>query len=169
MSKAPAAEIDEHHWLTAARHRPSRHCNLRPRADDISLVVIHCVSLPEGEYGNGAPERLFTGELDCSEHADFHDLQGLRVAPHLLIDRAGEIVQFVPFDQRAWHAGVSSWNRRHGCNDFSIGIELEGDVGSGYTDVQYARLHMVLLALCKHYPGLGIERLVGHQDIAPGR
>ena len=104
------------------------------------LIVVHCVSLPEGEYGTGAPQRLFTGELDCAEHPSFADLAGLRVAPHLMIDREGQIEQFVSFDKRAWHAGISSWRGRNSCNDFSIGVELEGSVEDDYTVDQYRTL-----------------------------
>ena len=157
------------HWLDGVRSHVSSHCNARPNPQDISLVVIHSVSLPEGEYGGGAPERLFTGTLDCSGHASFADLEGLQVSPHALIERDGSIVQFVPFDQRAWHAGESCWAHRPGCNDYSIGIELEGDVASPYTAQQYASLHNVLVTLCQHYPGIAVDRIVGHQEIAPGR
>lgn len=135
----------------------------------VELIVVHCVSLPEGEYGNGAPQRLFTGELDCAEHESFADLQNARVAPHLLIDRQGRIEQFVAFNQRAWHAGVSSWRGRSGCNDFSIGVELEGAVADIYTDEQYRALIQLVIHLFEAYPQISADAVVGHCDIAPGR
>lgn len=168
--------IDSTHRLTDARWRPSEHCD-RPRSkDDQALdvfqcdaIVVHCVSLPDGEFGTGAPARLFTGELDCTEHPSFSDLEGLRVAPHLLIDRRGDIVQFVAFDRGAWHAGQSSWRGRPSCNRFSLGIELEGTLATGFTDAQYVALTEVCAALCAHYPSLSPSAIVGHQEIAPGR
>lgn len=168
--------IDSTHRLADARWRPSEHCD-RPRSkDDQALdvfqcdaIVVHCVSLPDGEFGTGAPARLFTGELDCTEHPSFSDLEGLRVAPHLLIDRRGDIVQFVAFDRGAWHAGQSSWRGRPSCNRFSLGIELEGTLATGFTDAQYVALTEVCAALCAHYPSLSPSAIVGHQEIAPGR
>ena len=168
--------IDSTHRLADARWRPSEHCD-RPRSkDDQALdvfqcdaIVVHCVSLPDGEFGTGAPARLFTGELDCTEHPSFSDLEGLRVAPHLLIDRRGDIVQFVAFDRGAWHAGQSSWRGRPSCNRFSLGIELEGTLATGFTDAQYVALTEVCGALCAHYPSLSPSAIVGHQEIAPGR
>ena len=168
--------IDSTHRLAEARWRPSEHCD-RPRSkDDEALdvfqcdaIVVHCVSLPEGEFGTGAPARLFTGELDCNEHPSFSDLDGLRVAPHLLIDRQGHVEQFVAFDRGAWHAGQSSWRGRPGCNRFSLGIELEGTLATGFTDAQYVALTEVCAALCAHYPSLSPSAIVGHQEIAPGR
>ena len=133
------------------------------------MVVLHCVSLPEGEYGSGAVERLFTGVLDCNEHPSFEDLREVRVAPHLLIDRAGRVKQFVEFDKRAWHAGVSSWCQLGGCNDYSIGIEIEGCVHGPFTPQQYVSLQEVLMTLVAHYDGLSYNQIVGHSEIAPGR
>ena len=162
-------EILDNHRLTGARWAPSPHHDARPAGASVELAVVHCVSLPEGVYGTGAPERLFLGALDTSEHASFADLDGLEVAPHLLIDRAGTIVQFVAFDRRAWHAGVSSWRGRAGCNAYSVGIELEGCVADGYDARQYESLRRVLVTLVEHYAGLSVERIVGHAEIAPGR
>ena len=133
------------------------------------LVVVHCVSLPEGEYGTGAPQRLFTGQLDCSEHSSFADLEGVRVAPHVMIDRQGQLEQFVAFNHRAWHAGISSWRGRSGCNDFGIGVELEGAIAEGYTDSQYRALIQLVIQLLKAYPQISADAVVGHCDIAPGR
>jgi len=168
--------IDSTHRLVDARWRPSEHCDGLRSADEEALdifqcdvVVVHCVSLPEGEFGTGAPARLFTGELDCSEHPSFSDLDGLRVAPHLFIDRTGDIDQFVAFDRGAWHAGQSSWQGRQSCNRFSLGVELEGTWDTGYTDAQYDALTEVCVPLCARYPSLSPSAIVGHQEIAPGR
>ena len=105
----------------------------------------------KGEYGAGAPQRLFTGQLDCSEHSSFADLKGVRVAPHIMIDRQGQLEQFVAFNHRAWHAGISIWRGRSGCNDFSIGVELEGAIAEGYTDSQYRALIQLVIQLMKAY------------------
>ncbi len=162
-------DILDNHRLAGVRWAPSPHHDARPAGINPELVVVHCVSLPEGVYGTGAPERLFLGSLDTTEHASFADLAGLTVAPHVLIDRAGEIVQLVAFDRRAWHAGVSAWHGRSGCNAFSIGIELEGCVAEGYAPAQYESLARVLVTLIGRYAGLSVERVVGHSEIAPGR
>lgn len=161
--------IDTQHRIDSARWAASPHCEPRPPWAAPELVVVHCVSLPEGQYGTGYPEQLFCGTLDVTADAAFADLAGLRVAPHLLIGRDGSVVQFVPFDQQAWHAGVSSWRGRERCNAFSIGIELEGRVVDDFTDTQHATLTDVLRALLEHYPGLSAENVVGHAEIAPGR
>ena len=113
--------------------------------------------------------RLFLGELDTTEHPSFTSLEGVRVAPHVLIDRNGEVTQLVAFDHRAWHAGVSEWQQRSGVNTYSIGIELEGSVSTRFTNLQYRKLKIVLTALFERYPTLSIDRLVGHQEIAPNR
>ncbi len=162
-------DILDNHRLADVRWAPSPHHDARPAGVSPELVVIHCVSLPEGEYGTGAPERLFLGSLDTTEHPSFADLAGLEVTPHLLINREGELVQLVAFDRRAWHAGVSTWRGRDGCNAFSIGIELEGCVADGYDASQYESLRRVLVTLVGHYADLSVERIVGHSEIAPGR
>tara|TARA_B100000963_G_scaffold236149_1_gene206405 strand:- start:4210 stop:4776 length:567 start_codon:yes stop_codon:yes gene_type:complete len=161
--------INADHRLDKAVWRPSEHFDLRPSGLQPELVVVHCVSLPEGEYGTGAAQRLFTGELDCGEHPSFADLEGVRVAPHVLIDRQGQIEQFVSFDKRAWHAGVSVWRGRSGCNDFSIGVELEGTVAEDYTVPQYRKLIQLVGTLMDAYPRISADAIVGHCDIAPGR
>lgn len=161
--------IDEQHRISEAHWCPSPHCDDRAEWTSIDLVVVHCVSLPEGEFGTGAPGRLFRGELDCSEHPSFSDLVGLEVSPHLFIQRDGHLEQFVSFDKRAWHAGVSSWRGRSRCNDFSVGIELEGAVGVEYTTFQYDVLLAVFDALRNRYDSLAVDALVGHNEIAPGR
>ncbi len=157
------------HWLAGARRLESPHQDARPDPADISLVVIHGISLPPGEFGGAWIDRLFTNTLDPTAHPYFAVIAGLRVSAHVLIRRDGELVQYVPFDRRAWHAGASSYRGRSGCNDFAIGIELEGTDITPYTDHQYAGLNAVLAALFAHYPGLGPNRLAGHSDIAPGR
>lgn len=158
-----------HHWLTRARRIESPNCNQRPQPAAIELIVIHNISLPPGSYGDGHIEALFTNCLDCSSHPDFADLEGLEVSSHLLIDRQGNVTQFVAFDQRAWHAGQSSYCGRENCNDFSIGIELEGVDDKPYTEKQYNSLAGVVGQLLGAYPRLTTEAIVGHSDIAPGR
>lgn len=162
------SEIQDH-WLTRARRIESANCNQRPNADAIELIVLHNISLPPGSYGGGFIEALFTNCLDCSCHSAFADLEGLAVSSHLLIDREGVVTQFVPFDQRAWHAGQSGYGGRDNCNDFSIGIELEGVDDKPYTEKQYNSLVAVVGQLLEVYPGLNAEAIVGHSDIAPGR
>lgn len=162
-------DIDGGQWLTGALVRPSPNCNDRPRADDIGLVVIHGITVPPGRVGTGLVEALFLNTLDLTLHPALADLEGVRVSAHLFIDRGGVATQFVPFHRRAWHAGVSSFGGRENCNDFAIGIELEGTDDSPYEDAQYARLTGVLLALFLRYPQLSPSRVVGHAEIAPGR
>jgi AmpD protein len=141
----------------------------RPAGCSPELVVIHGISLPPGEFGGPWIERLFTNTLPPAAHPYFATIEGLRVSAHALIHRDGRIVQFVPFDRRAWHAGESSWCGRERCNDYSIGIELEGTDGTSYEDAQYSSLARLLVALIDAYPGLSQETLAGHSDVAPGR
>ena len=155
-------------WLSDIVHKPSPNFNQRPVGVRPELVVIHNISLPAGEFGTGCIEALFCNTLDCSVHDSFADLLGLEVSAHLLIDRCGEATQFVSFDDRAWHAGVSTYQGRNNCNDFSIGIELEGTDDLAYTDAQYGALRQILALLRRHY-GLADDAVVGHSDIAPGR
>lgn len=155
--------------LNGARWTPSPHYSARPPWASVELVVVHCISLPEGQYGTGAPERLFLGRLDCGEHPTFSDLQGVEVSAHLLVNRDGNVQQFVNFDQQAWHAGSSCWGGRERCNQFSIGIEVEGTVDEPFEDVQIDALAAVLNALFEHYEHLSVNHIVGHQDIASGR
>lgn len=157
------------HWLAVARRVDSPNYNLRPDAAEIQLIVLHNISLPAGCFGGGYIEALFTNCLDCQCDPRFSDLEGLEVSSHLLIDRQGELTQFVAFDKRAWHAGASQYCGRDNCNDFSIGIELEGTDETPYTDRQYNRLAEVVSGLIQAYPGLSREAIVGHSDIAPGR
>ncbi len=157
------------HRLQCATQTLSLNLDERPDPSDISLLVIHCISLPPGEFGNDAIDRLFCNKLKPDEHPYFQDIYQLRVSAHLLITRNGRCVQYAPFDKRAWHAGKSDYNGRERCNDFSIGIELEGTELIAYTDRQYRQLAAVIRALLKAYPKLSKQRIVGHSDIAPGR
>ncbi|MGB9429639.1 MAG: 1,6-anhydro-N-acetylmuramyl-L-alanine amidase AmpD [Gammaproteobacteria bacterium] len=155
--------------LSGARQLSSPHCDARPAATAIDLLVIHGISLPPGEFGGPWIERLFLGNLPADAHPGFAAPAALHVSAHLLIRRNGELLQFVPFQRRAWHAGVSSFQGRAACNDFSVGIELEGCDDVPYADAQYAELVMVARALMQAYPGITPVRVVGHSDIAPGR
>ena len=157
------------HWLSAARRCVSDNCNARPAGSVISLLVIHNISLPAGHFGGDYIEQLFTNCLDCEADASFADLKNLRVSAHLLINRQGRVTQFVPFDQRAWHAGISTFEGVENCNDYSIGIELEGVDDSPYTEQQYQSLVAVTRLLRDQYPQISMARIVGHSDIAPGR
>jgi N-acetyl-anhydromuramoyl-L-alanine amidase len=156
-------------WLSGAEICESSHSDDRPDPKDISMVVIHNISLPAGIFSGSEVMDLFMGQLDCDKHASFASLCDLRVSAHVLIRRSGEIIQFVPFHRRAWHAGVSSYNGRPECNDYAIGIELEGTDTWAYTYAQYASLLVVVKLLCISYPNISPERVVGHSDIAPGR
>lgn len=148
---------------------PSPNCDARPVAAAPELVVVHNISLPPGEFGSGMVEALFCNTLDCSLHPALAELKGVRVSAHLLIDRRGRLTQFVPFDLRAWHAGVSEYRGRSGCNAFSIGIELEGTDTRPYTAKQYRRLSSTLRWLLRRFPRLSLDAIVGHNEIAPGR
>ena len=138
----------------------------RPPGTEISLLVVHSISLPPGEYGGDAIERLFTNRLDPAAHPYFREIAGLRVSSHFLIRRDGELVQFVPPERRAWHAGVSSWRGRERCNDFSIGVELEGSDEGDFTDAQYLRLIELVQSLKAALP---LRDIAAHSDVAPGR
>ena len=148
---------------------PSPNCNDRPDPDDISLIVVHGISLPAGQFGGPYIEQLFTNRLDTQQHDSFDEIEGLKVSSHVLIRRDGQVVQFVPFHKRAWHAGVSRFEDREDCNDYSIGIELEGTDEIEYDERQYQQLVEVIQALMKRYPAINQTRIVGHSDIAPGR
>lgn len=156
-------------WLNAARKVPSPNCDDRPDEEEVSLIVIHCISLPPGEFGGPWINRLFTNTLDSEAHPYFSEIHHLRVSAHILIRRDGEIVQYVPFHKRAWHAGVSYYKGRSQCNDFSIGIELEGADDSEFTEIQYQRLVAILEILFRTFPRLSPRDTVGHSDIAPAR
>ena len=155
--------------LHGARQCPSPNCNARPQPDDISLLVIHGISLPPNQFGTPDIDRFFTNCLDPDTHPYFREICGLQVSAHLLIRRDGEVVQYVPFHQRAWHAGESVFAGRDNCNDFSIGIELEGTDEQPYEAIQYEQLQRVVRLIQEAYPAITPERIVGHCDIAPGR
>lgn len=156
-------------WVSSARRVPSPNCEPRPAGMQPELVVIHNISLPPGEFGGPAIEQLFTNTLDWEAHPYYRSIRGMRVSAHFLLRRDGELLQFVSTEQRAWHAGVSCWQGRDNCNDFSIGIELEGTDTRAYTEAQYAGLQTLLRLLHRHYPRLGPQALAGHADVAPGR
>jgi AmpD protein len=155
--------------LSGARQVLSPHYDSRPPGVSPELLIVHGISLPPGEFGGPWIDRLFTGQLPADAHPYFKEIEGLRVSAHALIRRDGEIVQYVPFGERAWHAGKSAYRGRGACNDFSIGVELEGAEAVPYTDAQYTRLAVLTLALFDAYPTLTPEHLVGHSDVAPGR
>ena len=140
----------------------------RPENTTIDLVVVHSISLPPGVYGGEAIEHFFQNQLDKNEHPYFDEIHALKVSSHVLIKRSGEIVQFVPFHERAWHAGQSNYQGRDRCNDFSIGIELEGTDNDNFEDVQYQQLALLVNALQQAYPAL-TGNITGHSDISPGR
>lgn len=160
--------ITDDHWLQPARHCPSPNHNERPPGTAVSLVVVHGISLPPGEFGGPYIDDLFCNRLDASMHPYFATLAGLEVSSHLLIRRDGELVQYVPFDRRAWHAGRSHYAGRDNCNDFSVGIELEGTDDMPYAEAQYRQLAAVIAVLEARYPACR-GACVGHSDIAPGR
>jgi AmpD protein len=147
----------------------SANCDERPDPEDISLIVIHGISLPPGEFGGPEIEQLFTNSLDHQQHPYFEQIRDLHVSSHLLIRRDGRAIQFVPFEKRAWHAGPSHYEGRERCNDFSIGIELEGTDEIAYTDKQYQQLAAIIEAILQAFPRTSRDRIVGHADIAPGR
>ena len=156
-------------WLQAVRHCPSSHYNQRPEGEQPSLLVIHGISLPPGEFGGPFIDALFQGQLPIEAHPFFAKIYYLKVSAHVLIRRDGELVQYVSFQDRAWHAGQSQFQGRTECNDFSIGIELEGCDTLPYTALQYIQLVLLTHLLQKNYPAITDERIVGHCDIAPGR
>lgn len=155
-------------WLVGVKQVPSPHFDCRPEDERPSLLVVHNISLPPGEFGGPWIDALFTGTLDPDVHPYFAGISHLRVSAHCLIRRDGEIVQYVPFDKRAWHAGVSEYQGRERCNDFSIGIELEGTDTQPYTDEQYQQLTALTDLLIQHYPHIA-DNIAGHCDIAPER
>ena len=155
--------------LDAARQVASPNHDERPPGSAPELVVVHCISLPPGEFGGGHIEALFLNRLDPLAHPYFADVAHLQVSAHVLIRRTGEVIQFVALERRAWHAGQSQFCGRERCNDFSIGIELEGEDETPYDDRQYEALQGVIRALCAAYPAISPRQVAGHSDIAPGR
>ena len=153
-------------WVAGARRVLSPNCDSRPAGTEVSLVVLHSISLPRGRYDGDAIERLFSNRLDPASHPSFADLAGLRVSSHFLIRRGGELLQFVPLQARAWHAGASRWRGRERCNDFSVGIELEGVDDAAFEAAQYACLQALLTKLQSVLP---LRDVAAHSDVAPGR
>jgi AmpD protein len=160
------ARIDDAGWLAGARRIVSPNCDPRPEGCDVSLLVVHGISLPPGDFRGDAVTQLFTNRLASDAHPFYATLRDLRVSAHFFIRRDGSLIQFVPCTHRAWHAGASSWRGRERCNDFSIGVELEGTDTRPYTARQYARLARLVRTLRLHYP---LRDIAGHSDIAPGR
>ena len=156
-------------WFTQARKIPSPNYNKRPENVTIDSIIIHSISLPPGQYGGDEIDRFFSNQLDWNEHAYFREIEGLQVSSHLLIRRDGELVQYVNLYDRAWHAGQSCLAGQENCNDFSIGIELEGTDHSLFENSQYETLLAVIKALKEYFPQISPEKIVGHSDIAPGR
>ena len=152
-----------------ARHITTTHKDERPDPQDISVLVIHNISLPPNQFDNSYIEDFFVGKLNPAAHPFFKEIHQIRVSAHCVIKRDGEVIQFVPFNERAWHAGVSSFQGRGRCNDYSIGIELEGTDDSDYTTKQYDALEQLARAIMLAYPNITLGRIVGHNDIAPGR
>ena len=159
----------DHQWLKGIRRVPSPNCDERPAGAEISLLVVHGISLPPGQYGGPYIDQLFTNSLNPDEHPYFGKIHKLRVSSHLMINREGMITQYVPFHLRAWHAGESEFKGRKACNDFSIGIELEGCDDQPYEQVQYKILSEVIKAFENCWGDIKRECIVGHCDIAPGR
>lgn len=163
---APPLALDAAGWLSGVRHIPSPNCDPRPDGTVVRLLVIHSISLPPGVFEGDAVIELFTNQLDWDAHPYYEGIRGARVSAHFFIRRDGTVIQFVPCGARAWHAGASCWQGVPRCNDFSIGIELEGTDDQSFTEAQYAALAPLVALLRQAY---AIEAVVGHSDIAPGR
>lgn len=169
MAEQESLVIDPTGWFVDVARRPSDNFNERPPGVFPELLVIHNISLPPGEFGGGYVEDFFQNCLDCSIHPYFQEIEELQVSAHLFVARQGAVTQFVSLNDRAWHAGESSYCGRHNCNDFSIGIELEGTDDLPYTEEQYQTLARLTRAMMTQYPTITADRIVGHSDIAPGR
>ncbi len=159
----------ENHWLTQATKVPSPNFDERPKDEELSLIVVHCISLPPGQFEGTYIDQLFCNQLNPEEHPYFKEIYQIKVSAHLLIRRCGEIVQYVAFNKRAWHAGVSEYKGKTKCNDYSIGIELEGTETQQYTEKQYQQLTTVIKTLLNRYPNLSVQHITGHSNIASGR
>ena len=168
MSDNKYGQISEG-WLEGCEHIPSPNCGERPLNAKVELVVVHNISLPPGEFGGPYVADLFTNSLDRAAHPYFEEIADLQVSAHFLIRRNGDVIQFVSTQDMAWHAGVSQWRGREKCNDFSIGIELEGTDTHLYTQKQYGRLEEIIRKCRFAHPDIGEDAIVGHSDIAPGR
>jgi len=166
LNPVPAPPLWHDGWLAGVHHQPSPNFGPRPAQAQIDLLVIHSISLPPGQFGTGCVQQLFSNQLDWEAHPYFQSIRGLEVSSHFLIERTGQIWQFVSCAARAWHAGASSWRGRGNCNDDSIGIELEGLEGLAFEDPQYAALQQLCQAIGQHYP---VRYIAGHEHIAPGR
>lgn len=166
MKPEASDPMDSSGWLAHAEPVPSPNHDARPAGETVRLLVIHAISLPPGEFGGNAVIEFFTNRLDPAAHPYFAAIADRRVSAHFFIRRDGHLIQFVSGDARAWHAGASCWRGRERCNDYSLGVELEGDDFSAYTEAQYATLNRLAAALRERYP---LEACVGHADIAPGR
>ena len=163
------SHLTEAGWLSGIQHQPSPNFNARPAAVTIDLLVLHAISLPPGQFGGSAITDLFLNRLDLSAHASFAALENLQVSSHFLIRRDGDVIQYVSTEARAWHAGKSSFLGRENCNDYSIGVELEGTASDVFTALQYQALVDLTITLQSRYPAITMERITGHQHIAPGR
>ncbi len=166
MQDAPAAPLWHQGWYRFARRLDSPNFGPRPAGSAIELAVVHLISLPPGRYGGDEVQRLFTNTLDWDADPYFQQIRGLQVSAHFFIRRGGELWQFVSCDDRAWHAGASSWQGRANCNDYSVGIELEGLEGEAFEPAQYEALAALVAALAQAYP---IAHIAGHEHVAPGR
>ncbi len=164
-----ATHVIEKGLLQHCEYHSSPNCDDRPANTDISLLVIHNISLPPADFSSNAVIEFFCNQLDHATHPYFDNIKNLKVSSHLFIRRTGKIIQFVPFHRRAWHAGESHFEGRTRCNDFSIGIELEGTDNLAYTVKQYQQLVEVTHCLMQNFPGITPQRIVGHSDIAPAR
>ncbi len=158
--------LDREGWLSGARRVPSPNCDERPPGSEVTLLVVHSISLPPGEYAGDAIERLFTNRLDPAAHPYFAEIAGLKVSAHFLVRRDGALLQFVPTAMRAWHAGASCWRGRSACNDFSVGVELEGSDEGPFEDAQYDQLLFLIKEVRRIFP---LRDIAAHSDIAPGR
>lgn len=159
----------ENHIFKNVRFLQSPNYNDRPDKEKINLLIIHCISLPEGSYEGSNVEDFFLNKLSISDHNSFDEIKDLKVSSHLYIKRNGELVQFVPFNKRAWHAGESTYKGVSDCNNYSIGIELEGTDDYFYTDDQYDTLTEATKGVIKNYPLINKDSIVGHSDVSPGR
>lgn len=152
--------------LPGARRVVSPNCDERPAGEQVRLLVVHAISLPPGKFGGAGVEQLFTNTLDAAAHPYYAEISSLKVSAHFFIRRDGSVIQFVPAHLRAWHAGASEWRGRQRCNDFSVGIEVEGCDDKPFSEIQYIRLGRLVRVLCKSFP---IEDVVGHAHVAPDR
>ena len=161
--------ISKEGWLKKAEKHLSPNFDQRPKNTDVKLIVIHNISLPPENFEPENVKKFFKNELDFNSHEFFHEIRDLKVSSHFVIDRTGKIYQFVSVYDRAWHAGVSSFNNQENCNDFSLGVELIGSDNSPFEDNQYDSLNKLIETLCNSFPKIKKENIVGHSEIASGR